>query len=515
MQPSDHTEFAGSLSSEVVSTGRRLARNTAVNGGAAAVNTVIALVSTALLLNGWGSSKYGLWMFLLMMTFDRGFMALLDLGHGTAALQLLASEDKVRQVHVLQKLRSRYLLFSCFGIFFLLSVGRFLIGKVVDVEASENLWTLTILMSSRLPIDMWHSTNLLYLESQSRYPTMRMIDVFSNLLWLLMLSIVVGTEVSMVFVAALYLLLGFLQLAVSSLLLREYRQQASKCEDASGRRDLDLWANGRWVALQRMLSIVYSNMDRVIISLAVGLSGLGRYEVPYKIQAFGVLLLSILPSAVFPLAARLKSNNELKQLSALFVRASRLTVAACIPPLLAVVMLSESLVINWVGVEYRDLANSVRLFVSWTFLGVFHVIGATMLSAIGRNKEIFMIFLVSIAVNLPASIALGFRFGVNGVITGTLLGYVVSFVPYLVVELREFKVSVTRWLREVLAPILVPITLEYVVLFVGLRQFSEEMGLLWVITVGGFSTIVAWTSFAWFFARKEDLVLIRSVLRLT
>jgi len=36
-----------------------------------------------------------------------------------------------------------------------------------------------------------------------------------------------------------------------------------------------------------------------------------------------------------------------------------------------------------------------------------------------------------------------------------------------------------------------------------------------VITVGGFSTIVAWTSFAWFFARKEDLVLIRSVLRLT
>jgi len=502
-----------SVSSRGVTTGRRLAKNTAINGGAAVVNTLIALISTSLLLSGWGSSKFGLWALLLMMTFDRGLMALFDLGHGTAALQLLATGDSAQKSGVFRKLRIRYLMFSLVGALSLLTLGHFLISRVADVESSENFWILTALMSARLPIDMRHSTNLIFLESQNRYATIRAIEVCANLIWLLTLFVVVDSDVSIQLVALLYFFHGVLQLVASSYLLCGRRDGTCESQEVDEFVTIDLWANGRWVALQRVLSIIYSNMDRVIISAVVGLSGLGEYEIPYKIQAFGVLILSVLPSAVFPVAARMKSQLESVQLSVLFVRASRLTVAMCVPPLLAIVMLAETLVVNWVGKQYRELADSVRLFSSWTFLGVFHVIGATMLSAIGRNKEIFLIFLSSIAVNLPASIVLGVQFGVNGVILGTVLSYVVSFGPYLVVELRVFDVSFKEWFIGILSPIVIPVALEFVVLFAGLHWIGVEMSLIKTMFVGMLSTIVGWVTYILLFAQKEDLKMIRSIPR--
>jgi|694.fasta_scaffold78650_3 O-antigen/teichoic acid export membrane protein len=495
-----------------MSTSKSLIRNTVVNGVAAISQTIIAILVTALLLKALGAAGYGLWMMILMMSFERGYMAILDFGHGTAALQQLAVGSNQQRVRVKRELRRKYLIFSTLGIFVLLTGGRYFLDRIASGVASGDLWLFTIFMCVRLPIDMLHMANIADLESRARYPLIRLIQLTGNLLWLITALAASQFGLSVKFIAGVFLLIGVMQLTISSV-VTSVRDRGFDFEITGfPTQDVDLWRNGRWVALQIGLSTIYSNMDRVIISVAVGLAAVGAYEIPYKIQALGVLILSVVPSAVFPVAARVKEQVGDETLALLFIRGTRLAVAACVPPLMALVFLAEPLVVIWVGEEYRNLADSVRLFTSWSFLGVFHVIGITMLSAIGRNREVCFLFLGTIIVNLPISIWLGMKWGINGVIIGTLSGYVIGFVPYLLVEIRTFNVSIAQWFHSVVKPFLVPATLEALFLFIVLNRLGTALNLIEVGVVGILGTAIAWASYLKFYSSSEDMETIRSAM---
>ena len=495
-----------------MSTSKSLIRNTVVNGVAAISQTIIAILVTALLLKALGAAGYGLWMMILMMSFDRGYLALLDFGHGTAALQQLAIGGKDRRALIKRKLKRKYLIFSVLGVFILLSGGRFFLGKIASSEVSSDLWLLTIFMCVRLPLDMLHAANIADLESRSRYPVIRLIQLVSNLSLLVTALVASHFGFSVTDIAGFYLLIGVMQFLLSSFISSTGTRNSVVELAGIPAPDINLWKNGRWVALQIFLSTIYANMDRVIIAVVVGLAGVGAYEIPYKIQALGVLILSVVPSAVFPIAARVNGDLGVEALSRLFIRGTRLAVAACIPPLMALVFLAEPLVVIWVGEEFRNLADSVRLFTSWSFLGVFHVIGSTMLSAVGRNREVFYLFLGTVVVNLPMSIWLGMKWGVNGVIVGTLAGYVVGFIPYLLVELRSFNVAFTEWIQSVVSPLLVPVAIEALFLFIVLKWLGSSLNLIEVGAVGALATAIAWASYLKYFSSSDDIEIIRSAM---
>jgi O-antigen/teichoic acid export membrane protein len=495
-----------------MSTSRSLIRNTVVNAFAAISSTVISILATSILLGALGTAGYGLWMMVLMMSFDRGLMALLDFGHGTAALQQLAIADNRQRARIKRELKKKYLIFSLIGILVLLSGGRYFLGEIATGDTGGDLWLFTIFMCLRLPIDMLHAGNIVELESRAKYPAIRLIQFVGNFSWLITALIASQFGLQIKFIAAVYLSIGVMQFIISSVISslnsRSFDNQTTDLPTSK----IDLWRNGRWIALQIGLSTIYSNMDRLIISLAVGLAGVGAYEIPYKVQALGVLLLSVVPSAVFPIAASVKDREGGETLANLYIRGTRLAVAFCIPPLMALVFLAEPLVVLWVGEKYRYLADSVRLFTSWSFLGVFHVIGITMLSAVGRNRAAFYLFLGTVAVNLPVSIWLGMKWGINGVIIGTLSGYAFGFVPYLMVELRTFNVSVSQWFHSVVKPLLVPATLEALLLFIILNWLGQTLNLLEVLAVGASGTAIAWASYLKFFSSPEDVQLIRSAM---
>ena len=451
-------------------------------------------------------------MMVLMMSFDRGYLALLDFGHGTAALQQLASASLGTRRGIEKELRRRYLMFSLLGIFLILAGGRLLLGSVADGESESSLWALAIIMCARLPLDMQHAANVVDLESRSRYATIRLIELAGGAAWLGVALVASSHGLSVLLATTTYLAIGIGQLLMSSLVTRSIRGKDSQESPESCEAPIELWSNGKWVALQRLTGIVYAHMDRLIIAFAVGLGGVGEYEIPYKDQALGVLILSTLPSAVFPVAARLKAEMNRTALENLYLRGTRLSVAMCVPPLLALVFLAKPLVLIWVGRDYLHLVTSVQLFTSWTFLAVFHVIGVMMLGAIGRNRENFLLSLGAVAFNLPLSIWLGMRWGIEGVITGTLVGYSVVFVPSLLVEQKYFGSGIARWLREIVRPMIIPALVEVAILL-WLRTFlGDDPGVFSTGSTLVVATLVAWGLYFFVFAPDEDARLVRSVV---
>ena len=487
----------------------RLIRNTAVNGVSAVASTAIAIVLTSVLLTRMGKSDYGLWLLALTLTFDRGYLAILDLGLGTAAMQKLSAFDSLRQNlsarTIVATLRTLYFLLSLVGVILIVIVGRWTLDAVSVSSNSQSVFFLVAVMAMRLPIDMSHGTNVLVLESQQRYIWIRSLEISVNLVWLVVVIFGTSHDWSLRQLAAGSLALSILQFVASSNLRRFLMEEHGLMMRAGTfEESQDLWKIGRWVALQKINGVVYAQMDRLIIAFVIGVGTVGEYEVPYKIQALGVLALSILPSAIFPVAAKMGASADRQLLTDLYHRGTRLAIIACIPPLVALLYAADDLVVVWVGEEFLHLAGSVRLFTAWVFLAVFHVVGATMLMATKHNRELFWIGFVSIAVNLPVSIWLSHYWGMNGVISGTLCGYVVVWVPYLLLEQQSFGTGYHDWWKYVLRPVLIPVAIEIGIITI-LKSYSPvDNRILKMATYCIPGILLAWSSFFLFFMDEFD-----------
>jgi O-antigen/teichoic acid export membrane protein len=487
----------------------RLIRNTAVNGAAAVASTVIAIVLTSVLLTRMGELDYGLWLLALTLTFDRGYLAILDLGLGTAALQKLSSLDNLHQnsfaTTIVSTLKNLYLLSSLVGIILIVILGQWTLDTVSQTSNSNSVLFIVVVLALRLPIDMSHGTNIVVLESQQRYIWIRSLEVSVNFFWLVL--VIVGTSKGWTLqqLAAGSLGLSIFQLITSSYLRRFLMgNHGLLMTSGSFEEAQDLWKVGRWVALQKINSVVYAQMDRMIIAFVIGVGTVAEYEVPYKIQGLGVLALSILPSAIFPVAAKMGASANRQQLSELFHRGTRLAVISCIPPLIALLFAADDLVAVWVGVEYLHLAGSVRLFSAWVFLAVFHVVGATMLMATKNNRELFWIGFLSNAVNLPMSIWLSHYWGMNGVIAGTLCGYVIVWFPYLQLEQKLFGTGHRDWWQQVLRPVVMPIAVE-IALIAILKFYSPIDNRILKMAFYSIPGIaLAWSSFFFLFMDAND-----------
>jgi len=490
-------------------TAAKLVRNTAVNGLAAMLSTAIAIALTSVLLSRLGTAEYGLWLVALTLTFDRGYFALLDLGFGTAALQRLSHNSSLTNssfsTALFSTLQRRYLYSSAVGMFAILTGGYFILDHVATPDLSRGVWTLIAVMIIRLPIDMSHAANLVLLESRQRYIWIRSVELSSNLLWLSIIFFEPVGTVSITKLAFGSLLVSILQCFVSTLLRNTLSQVKPRyTRDSSPLLAKEMWIVGKWVALQRLAAITYAQMDRLIIAFLIGVAAVGEYEIPYKIQALGVLMLSVVPSAIIPVAANFDLDIDRESITNLFHRGTRLAVITCVPPLVALNFSADDLIRIWVGERYIHLSGSVRLFTAWVFLAIFHVVGGNILVAIKKNRELFYISLLSILLNLPLSIFLANYWGINGVITGTLIGYVVVWVPYFRLEQKLFGSGIRIWFKEILQPALIPIALQLITITTLRNLLTPPRNFFVVVSYCSISISVAWVVFYLFFMKDID-----------
>jgi O-antigen/teichoic acid export membrane protein len=225
-------------------------------------------------------------------------------------------------------------------------------------------------------------------------------------------------------------------------------------------------------------------MDRTIIAVVLGVALVGDYEIPYKFQAMGVLILSVFPSALFPTIAKLEADENRDRLTGLFHKATRWTVGLSLPMLITGIALSGPLIALWVGNSFVHLEGSVSLFLIWPVIASFNVIGSQFLNGMGKTKEMFLITCVSVLVNLIVSISLVNKVGINGVMLGTVIGMAVVFVPYLVVEQRLFGAGYVNWFKEVVIPI-IPSMLIQIPILLFLRNLWANGANPFLVVVGG------------------------------
>lgn len=433
-----------------------IVRNTLVSGLGSVAAVLAPLLLTPLLIDGLGAEAYAVWVFATTLTLSAGYLSLADLGAQQATVRFIAEARSSGDVQ-----RANEFYSTSFALFLAIAVvvtpvlalaSRAIVDLLGVHPAIADHATLAFqLIALSLLFDLPSLAFRSALEGAQHYVAIRLID-------LIRITVVAAGSV-----AAILLDYGLVALAVVNLVAAVSACAAtavavplvvsgsSLSRRHVARRHLRslLTFSGALFTL-RLVSVVYRQMDRVIIAIVLGVVLVTRYEIANKVQAAVGVVLAISSSALLPAAAFIRVDTH--RLKELFLRGTSYTVALTVPIAVAAILFAHPLVTGWVGDEWEPAVGLTRLFLVWMLLNAATTVGWSILVAMGRLRPIVLLNVAWMILNLFLSLLLVHPLGVAGVIWGTVISSAVLTVAYTRLYLSELDVRLAEWVRRVIVP---------------------------------------------------------------
>jgi len=476
-------------------TGARLVRNTFVNALGIGSGMVITIVLTPFMLDRLGASMFGVWALALTLTISAGYLTLTDLGLQQAAVRFMADARRKGDDDAIAGIFSATL-FIFVGI--AVPVGALLVAAspaiagLFSLHGAERHAAVVsfAIVGGQIVFDLPSLAFRSVLESDQRFVAIRAIEltraiVFAGLTVAVLLSGrgVVAVAASSA-VASAAALAGYVVVVLTS-------EPAAKIRSAAiGRTQFRaLFQFSGALFLLRILSVVYRQMDKVIIGVVLSVTAVATYEVANRIQAALILTTSFAGGALLPAAAL--SRLDKGRMRDLFLRATSYSVALFLPLAIAVFIYARLLIVAWVGTSQIGATGATRLFALWIGLGTLDAAGSTMLVASGRLKPIVILSALWVSANLVLSLVLVHVWGIAGVVAGTVISYTPLLVAYTTLCLKEYEIKLSDWARRVVRPNLLGAAVQVVLCFATLHQIERLPPRIGVLLGGAAGTAVS------------------------
>lgn len=439
-------------------TGGRLIRNTIINGLANSIGALLTIALTPFFLHRLGTAQYGIWLLALTLTFSSGYVVLADLGLQEAVVRFVAEARARDATEVISRVASSTLaVFLAVGI--VAAVVVVLVAPLlvhlfhVPQGLENNARVIFSLVAASILVELPTAAFLSVIEGAQRYGWLRVIDVGQRIGWAAFSigAVLAGGGVLWLAVALLASTVGQ---AVVAVVVAHHVQpglavRPGMVDRATLRR---MFGYGWLVSILRVASVVYAQMDRAIVGIALGVTSVARYEVVNRIEAGATFALVTASSSVLPASAYNVARTDTERQREMYVRGSRYAVAFAAPITLSAILYARPLIDTWVGRSYGDLAATAQLFLAYPLFWCLHVVGINMLVGHGRIGRLATVQTAAVVVNLALSIALVRPMGIGGVVAGTVIAGALAFVPYLHLLLSTFGCTLQEWLRSVVAP---------------------------------------------------------------
>jgi O-antigen/teichoic acid export membrane protein len=474
-------------------------RNTLANGLGSFSVVALSIVLTPFLIGDLGTEGYGVWTLALTLTFFGGYAALTDLGIETAAIRFIAegrSNQDDRQVDEVTS--SAFAFFLGVGLVLtplLIVLAEELVGVLkIDASLEDEATFCFAVVAAQLVFELPSRAFFAVLEGIQRFPVYQAIEIMRALVQAVLFVGVLVLDLGIEGLAVALLISSVVVLLTSWLVVRKVVPDLSVSpRNVSRPRMREMVGYGTGMFSLRILGTIYRQMDKAILGVGLGAKYVTVYEIANKIHGGIALIQSVAASALTPAAAF--SRREPEIVREMYLRGSCYTVAASMPAIVAGIVFAGPLVESWVGDDLTEAIWPTQIFLIYLALVSFHVVGSTIIAALGRLRMLITVSSLIVLGNLALSLILVGPYEVEGVIWGTVIANIVGWPLLLAMFLRNFGIGLGEWLRRVVLPNL-PGALVQVAVSLPLLELAESNGRLY--TVAALALVSALVSVATF-----------------
>jgi O-antigen/teichoic acid export membrane protein len=486
----------------------RLVRNTLVNGLGNAVGILVGLVLTPLMIDRLGLEAYGVWSLALTLTFSGGYGALADLGIESATVRFVAEATAEDDLGAISRATSSTLLVLCVIACIVAPAAVFLAHPLVSLFGiSKHLrsaaYLCFALVGGQLGFELPARAFVAVLEGTQRFATFQAVELTRALLQAAFYVLVllegwgIGALAGALMASSLCVLVIYWLLAHRA--VPGLHVSPLHARRAELRRIVRF---GGGVFTVRLLSIIYHQMDKVIVGVALGSGPVGLYEIANKVSLAAGTMSSVSVSAVVPAAAFARRNIAVVR--EMFIRGSCYSAAASLPFAAAGFIFAKPLLVSWIGPQAVPAVQAARLFLAYEALQSVQNVASTMVFGIGRIGVPLVVGTIATLSNLGLSILLVHTLGLSGVIVGTLIANGLAWPVMLRYYLHVFDTSLGVWLRRILRPSLVGLASQVVVSLPLLLLLGNTRFLPLAIAASALSVLCSLAAFLLLGVTGED-----------
>jgi O-antigen/teichoic acid export membrane protein len=165
----------------------------------------------------------------------------------------------------------------------------------------------------------------------------------------------------------------------------------------------------------------------------------------------------------------------------------------------------------WVGPDYTYLSPLVTLYCLHIFLTMLVGVSSTMFVGMNQVGQVLSISIWAAVINIVISTFTVQRLGIQGLILGTTIAYLISSAIYIRATGKIFKIGVTSFLRQTIRPVALAACGSLIVIL-AFRIFSHSTSLWLGLCALGLSYLLFGVIFMRWGISKEELLPILSVI---
>lgn len=471
--------------------------NTVATSMRTVVRAVVGILMLPLLVHRLGVTATGLFVFATTLT---GYFTAVEFGLATSVTKYVAEYRATGASEELNSvLRGSLVLMSVLGLLIALALAGF------GFAFGESLFDEPAIVDQVIPTFLVAAvTALVYFPSRLGVAALEGLERFdrSGLVGIICSSALLG---AMYWVTSVSHSVALLTGLFGSALVIE----GAICGALAWRQIGVSLGRGRWLGphLRPVLAfggslfvigfadtLVYS-LDRTIVAGFVGASAIVAYEAALRPQNGVRAVSSMAAGALIPTMSRLFAQGRDEAARELILIASLLGVLITTPVAIVVIVLAEPFVVAWLGPHYAHYAVYIQIFTSYWIAHSNTAALGSAIAGLGRLRIFVWLTIIGSVITLGLSIVLTARWGVVGVIWGTVIPAWLSLPLWMYFALRHVGMSPRSYVREVLLPGYGPI-LIWAAAFVGATSLLDPQGYLGVLAVGGLGLAALWLAVA-------------------
>lgn len=197
----------------------------------------------------------------------------------------------------------------------------------------------------------------------------------------------------------------------------------------------------RWLVRQGVVFVVTGitvqllyNFGSLVIGVELHERELGIYSAAWKLTLIMLGVGAILMTAIFPNLSRLASARD--QFESFFRKLSAVTGYLALPMAVGAIVLAPDLIAILYGATYRRSAFALQILAVVAALGIYNMLVAHALVAVGRQLAQMWVGVGAAASNVVLALLLTPLYGIDGTAAGSAIAELVSFALFVFIGRR-------------------------------------------------------------------------------
>jgi O-antigen/teichoic acid export membrane protein len=190
----------------------------------------------------------------------------------------------------------------------------------------------------------------------------------------------------------------------------------------------DLLSSGWSFFLIQLAGVVVFSSDNLVVSHYCGAAEVTRYSVTWRFVGLAATAQSLLFPALWPAYAEANARGDFAWIRRTFSTVMKASFALNLAAVLFMTVFGRTLIRWWAGAAAIPTIALLLMMAVWAIIHGIMSVESCLLAALNRTRRQAWLSVLCAAVNLTLSIVLVRRVGAVGVITGTVLSYLLVLV---------------------------------------------------------------------------------------